>query len=309
MKKQTNAGIGSSHPLDNIKIHGRNSWDQCLKQWQSPMSFDDRMSWLHTNYHRNGNGPEQFLFYLELADHYGDGSEAFSKKSSDKEPVFSMSSYASRAELKARLSCKAFTVLCTEFFSSQKDGRSQYPFILPYRDPLFSKLLWFFRPYGGHGGYDNLHPSQTDCLGKDGGKHYIQVSNAFAKKFILDAWQILNSRWYYGGIPHNCPDSAVAQPHWREIVTLLSHLHMIEELGYGQYMPRPWVFKNMVRKLLSENNIEWPDFYVEHIAHLDNLGKILEPLVIKGDLVAKYLYIARLNVHNPKHDEGHYILG
>lgn len=296
MKTMENTGR-KPHVLDSIRMpEGRLDWQSRLKKWHSPLSFDERMSWLHTNHYRDGNGPEHFLFYLNIADRYGENPEVFkSSTKDDKHESTAMDGYSSRADLKSRLSKKAFSVLCTEFFTKE-NGRSPVPYIVVYQDPLFSKLLWFFRPYGGRGGWDNLRPSNTGHLGKNGGQHYVSVANSYAKEFIVDAWAILNSRWFkcWDG---DKPKSAIAQPHWELIVDTMDHLNMFDSIGIGQYGPRPLIFKNMVRKVLRENNILIDESRLDDI-HV--LGKTLEPLVKKGGSLVKYLYMARLHVFDPE---------
>jgi hypothetical protein len=301
MKNEKNDGSRTPHALDGIVMPGGGmSWKERLERWNKPLGFDDRMSWLHTNYHRDGNEPDHFLFYLDIADRYGEEIGEFTQSPKDEEHIFTLGPYSSRAELKSRLSKKAFAILCTEFFSDQDRGGSQFPFILPYQEPLFSKLLWFFRPYGGHGGWDNLRPRNSKHLGKDGGKHYLPLAEKFAMKFILDAWQILNSRWYYCTDGEK-PDPAVAKPHCDTIIKLVLHHRILDTAMFGQYTPRAWVFKKMLRMVFEENTVTFTESDLDNI---DVLGKLLEPFVA-DDNFAAYLYIARLSVYDTKRNETH----
>jgi hypothetical protein len=198
------------------------------------------------------------------------------------------------ADLKSRISKKAFAILCNAFFNAEEPP---YPYRLPYENPLFSKLLWFFRPYGGDGGWDNLRPRDKDGLGKDGGSHYVCVARDFAHEFVLDAWQLLNHHWYKcwdGGIPN--PN--VVEPHWCEIVALMRHLDMLENIERGQYIPIPPVFKKVVGMALKENSVTFAE---KDLEDTQLVGRLLEPLVKRGDTLARSLNIARLNVNDHDH--------
>jgi len=296
MKNKINdrGGKREQHALDTVEIkEGQVTWRERLSRWERPMIFEDRLSWLHTNHVRDGNGPERFIFFLELADRYGE-RDVFTQLPNHDKYLVTPKSYLSVAQLKSRLSKKAFAILCNVFFNKEEPPCS---ICVPYQNPLFSKLLWFFRPYGGDGGWDNLRPYTTDGLAKDDGRHYVDVANKFAKEFVLDAWQMLNHHWFKCWDTDE-PDPKVAEPHWREIVVLLRHLDMLRIIEDGQYIPIPSVFKKMVRMVLEEHHVTFDE---EDLEDIQLVGKLLEPLAKKGDQLARSLNITRLNVNDHDH--------
>ena len=116
---------------------------------------------------------------------------------------------------------------------------------------------------------------------------------------MLDAWNLLNSRWFHCW---DCdkPDPKIAKPLLDEIVDIMEQLGMFYDLGIYQHMPRPWVFKSMVSKVLRENNLP------VDLSRLDDIGavgKMLEPLIKKGGCLSKYLYLVRLDVFDPRHEQ------
>lgn len=290
MKNTNNAEKRVGHSLDSIVITKDHlNWEERVNQWNSSMEYDDRVSWLHINHVREGNGPEKFIFYLDLADRYGE-EDIFTGLPGHKEHIFTLRSYESPALLKSRLSKKAFSILCTEFFS-KKEGNAPCPCMVPYKEPLFSKLLWFFRPYRGDGAFDNLRPINTEGLGNDGGRHYVSIANEFARRFALDAWELLNHRWCHDG----GPDPKVAEEHFCEIVLLLRHLDLLRNMGeLGQYMPTLQVFKKMVQFVLDEKGISFENKSLDDVS---DVGKLLEPLVKSGNKLARTLFVTRLNVY------------
>lgn len=298
MKKQIVGALGNTrepHVLDEVRITERKSWQRRLRDWHSPMSFDDRVAWLHINYEREGNGPEQFIFYLELADRYGDGELFRPSKIMSDSHVYTLRSYDAVFRLKTQLSRKAFAVLCTNFFAEQGENRGQYPYALPYQQPLFGQLLWFFRPYGGFGGFDNLRPSVTNGLGKDGGEHYVKVARNFAKTFVLNAWDMLNRRWYNSITK---PDPQIADPHAEEIIRLMRHLNLLDNIERGQHMPRLNIFLKMVCMMLERHEMvkvspNW----------LDNKARVRRLLLLgakEGNPLATALYAVWPHVYDQK---------
>jgi hypothetical protein len=296
MNNKINDGDGKreQHALDTVAIkESKVTWRERLSQWERPMIFEDRLSWLHTNHVREGNGPERFIFFLELADRYGE-RDVFTQLPNHDKHLITSKSYLSIAQLKSQLSKKAFAILCNVFFNKEEPP---CPIYVPYQNQLFSKLLWFFRPYGGDGGWDNLRPYTTDGLAKDDGRHYVDIANKFAKEFVLDAWQMLNHHWFKCWDTDE-PDPKVAEPHWREIVVLLRHLDMLKIIEDGQYIPIPSVFKKMVGMVLEEHHVT---FNKEDLEDIQLVGKLLEPLAKKGDRLARSLNITRLNVNDHDH--------
>ena len=144
-----------------------------------------------------------------------------------------------------------------------------------------------------------MRPRDEKGLAKDGGRHYLQVAKSYAERFVLDAWEILNHHWYKS-CDGDEPNPKVAEPHWREIVTLVRHLDMLDNIERGQYIPIPSVFKKMVGMVLKENGIA----YMENIlGDMTIVGMLLAPLVKKGDPLARSLDVARLNVNDYDHSE------
>ncbi|GEM_PF-5310524 len=276
------------HALDSIEIsEGVESWENMLKRWKRPMLYDDRLEWLHKSQKRDGNGPERFLFFLELADRHGE-HRVFDGLPQNTGFRFTLESYASIVDLKSNLSANAFAILCNNFFAQTEEQKAQYPLMLPYEEPLFSKLLWFFRPFGGYGGYDNLRPYNPERLGKNKGRHYLDVARKFAERFTMNAWSMLNARWNCTG---QTPDFKPAELYWREIIILMRHFDLLKHIEHGQHVPTSEVFKKMLDLVFEENNI-----VPEKAYNFSNCGPILEPLISAGNLLARALYTARLNI-------------
>lgn len=243
--KKTNESR-ESHALDGIEFeHKTPDWEDRVREWNKPMSFDARMQWLHTNGVREGNGPEKVIFYLGIADRYselnlfiGNGNTHCSLSEGS----------ISEKQMRRKLAQKAFAVL-TNVFLRQENDYSGFPLSLPYSEPLFSKLLWFFRPFGGLGGWDNLRPRDTTGLGRDGGRHYIDLANKFAGEFAFDAWQLLNDCWSkcWEGSPYK----HVTYNHESEIIMLMRRLNK-ETCMQGQYKPLPNILYRMTRMVIEE---------------------------------------------------------
>jgi len=291
MKNKEKLAVGRTpHVLDEIIIPDELlSWEESVGQWHLPMSFDERLAWLNTNHIRRGNGPEQFIFFLELADRYGDRN-LFDSLPGQNKSQRTLNSYESLAKMKRRLSNRAFAILCNVFFAKREDP--EYPYILPYEDPLFSKLLWFFRSDGEYIGFNNLRPNNTDELGKDGGRHYITCAQEFAKNFAGDAWQMLNRcRYYCHEGPRPKPELAMA--HSKEVIDLLLQLDLLDLIEIDQYAPTEEVFQIMLKLRLERSGVQ---FDVDGLKSDLYVCELLEPLVMAGDKFAKRLYVARLNV-------------
>ena len=300
MKKTNSNAERVKHALDLIPIVEKSTeWNERVKSWYKPMSFDERISWLHANQIRgSNNGPEQFIFFLDLADRHGE-SKLFDSLPDHTECQFTLKSYQSLATMKARLSKKAFTILCSTFFADYEEGQGQFPIGLQYQEPLFSKLLWFLRSFGGVGGFDNLRQSDCGGLGKDGGSHYLEVARKFAQRFVLDAWQILNRRWYKLDDGEK-PNPTMAWLHFREIVILMRRFDLLENVERGQYGPTVQTFNAMVGMVLEENKV----FYLQtDLGSESTMRRHLEHLTKCGDALAKVLYIARLNVKQTEMDK------
>lgn len=275
------------HKLDNTILLERSLWRERIKKWNRPMSFDDRKGWLRANLVREDNDGAQFIFGMEVADRYGEPPPETGAGS--KKCIFTLTAgYKTIGELKRKLGQEAFAVICKHYF-----GKKDFPYLLPYQEPLFSTLLWFFRPYGGFGGWDNLRPHEDNCLGKDGGKHYLETACSFAKEFTRNAWSLANRRWYMGteGDP---PSSKMALPHLWDIAMLLRRLDMLRCIEEGQYAPRPDVFMKLLTRMLAENNVQYEptkltDQEWQNATLASSVGK---------DPLARSLYVARLNLDN-----------
>ncbi len=247
------------HALDNVvTVNADNQWSRRINQWRRPMEFDERVSWLHTNHARNGNGPERFIFYLELADHYGD-HDHFIGDPSEEMSIWTNKMLMSHWEMKSAFSKHAFMVLSEHFFKPLITGNDgPCPYEVLYQDPLFSKLVWFFRPYGGYGGFDNLRPmpNSLQSVCKDVGEHYVETVRKYASRFCIDAWYMLNEKWRPGWSVHHTPDPKIAWPLRREIIALMRHLNHIGLIESEQYAPTLKVFKEIILSLCEEDNIQ-----------------------------------------------------
>ena len=280
------------HELDGLTfVEDSRSWEDRVKEWKRPMSFDRRMEWLHTNGHREGNGPEKVIFFIKLADRYG--VRDFFPPSDGRRQIFTSrtGSLLTIPKMRKMICQKAFSILANTFLRQTKDYTA-FPYVLPYTEPLFSELLWFFRPYDGLGGFDNLRPSDTDGLGKDGGDYYVSLAKNFANEFMFYAWGLLNNCWNKSWSTN--PDARVVNGHEREIIMLMRRLGR-ENSMRGQFKPTAEVFDTMFSMLYEENfDTQVPPADLEN---KEFVGKTLEGLVRSGhSSFARFLYVVRLEV-------------
>lgn len=284
------------HALDAVvTVNANNQWPRRLKQWRRPMEFDERVSWLRTNYARNGNGPERFIFYLELADHYGD-TDHFIIDPADEESIWTNKSFISRGEMKSAFSKHAFVVLSEHFFKPLVIGNDgPCPFDVLYQNPLFSKLIWFFRPYGGYGGFDNLRPTPDSLRSvcKDDGKHYVDMVRKYAGFFCTDAWYILNEKWRPGWDSNRAPDPKIAWPLRREIIALMRHLNRTDMIESDQYVPTQRVFKEIIPSLCEEVGIPCAS---EHLDSKLFVSEVIAELARKSHPWAASLFVASIKM-------------
>lgn len=280
-----------AHEFDDLVfVEDSRSWEDRVKEWKHPMSFDQRMQWLHINGQREGNGPEKAIFFIKLADRYGE-RDLFPPSDGDKKLFFPRTeSVLTIPQMRKRLCQKAFSVLANTFFR-QTEEYTGFPYVLPYTEPLFSELLWFFRPYDGLGGYDNLRPSDTKGLGKDGGDHYVRLANVFAKDFVFGAWMLLNNCW------NRCwetnPDGKATCGHEREIIMLMRRLDR-EDSMQGQFKPLARVFKTMFSMLYEESfHTRVPSSGLEDQKFIE---ETLRELAKSGHPLARFMYVVRLDI-------------
>jgi hypothetical protein len=269
-----------AHALDAISITETRDWKQKVQVWNGSLPFQDRISWLHQNHVREGNGPEQVIFYLEVADRYGES--IFEGLRDHKKCLDTGEKYGTVATYKTLLSRKAFEILCTHCFGQE---HPPYPYILPYIEPLFGKFLWFFRPYGGLGGYDNLRPRAFDTGTKGKYSHHLSVANKFAVNFAYDAWSLLNQSW------NKCwetdPNPAVADVHWREIIMLVRRLRLLENMDSPSTAPNRLNFDRMVQMLFGEQDTSYS---LGNLSDLQFIRRQIETQMTRGSGFAKDLY-------------------
>ena len=281
------------HALDRITLApDRQDWQAEERVWQNEkLTLKERIGWLHTHSEGVSNSPKQLVFYLDIADRYGEPNTFMPAKISGRR-LYHVDSITPLQSVLAR---KAFAVLCSYFFS--RDTDPYYPHPLLYKEPLLSKLLWFFRPYDGNDGWDNLRPREAQGLGKDGGRHYIQTVGTFAKKFALDLWQILNHRWYW--LTDWKPEAETVWPHRGELFALMSRLDglgigFFNLITHGQYAPERKVLDEILRYIFEKEDLP---FYPSNSANGNIKAKeTLEGLIIGGHPLAMALYAALLNV-------------
>lgn len=280
-----------AHELDDLVfVEDSRSWEDRIKEWKCPMSFDQRMEWLHVNGQREGNGPEKVIFFMKLVDRYGE-QDLFPPSDSDEKLFFTRTEgVLTIPQMRRRTVQKAFSVLANTFFR-QTGEYSGFPYVLPYTEPLFSELLWFFRSYGGLGGFDNLRPSDTKGLGKDGGDHYVRLANDFAKEFIFGAWMLLNNCWNRcGGI---IPKGEVTHGHEREIIMSMLRLDM-EDRMQGQFKPLASVFKTMFEVLYEESfQTQVPS---SSLGDQGFVEQTLRKWAKSGHSLARLMYVVRLDI-------------
>ena len=281
-----------AHEVDGLAfVKDKRSWEDRVKEWGRPLSFDRRMEWFHVNGQREDNGPEKAIFFMKLADRYGEpdlfpspkggGGELFLPHTGG---VFTI------PQMRRKVVQKAFSVLANTFFRQTEDYCG-FPYVLPYTEPLFSELLWFFRPYDGSGGWDNLRPRDTEGLAKDGGDHYVRMANDFAKNFVFGAWMLLNDCWNRGGETN--PKGEVTRGHEREIVMLMWRLDM-ENSMQGQFKPLARVFKTMFEILYEGSfHAQVPPTCLEDQKFVE---QTLKELAKSGHPLARLMYVVRLDV-------------
>lgn len=291
--------IRSPHVLDTTIIAESQSWEECLKEWEQPLSLRKRMEWIHSAQVRSDNG-ERFPILLELADRHA-----------DPELFLSMPGHASSCwseheqyrwiqdigQAKMLLSRLAFRALCNSLFVEMKDGTpSHRPYCIELQEPLFSQLIWFFRCSKDRNEYTNFGDSRGGPLRAIVASKHYEVAKAFACRLAMDAWRMLIREPFYwdnGG-----PDFAIAAPHTKAIVNLMRKCDHLDIITSGQYLPPPHLFQEMVRIVCEEDRIDCSQV---DLTNLDAVGELLEPLVrSKGDCsdnsLAKALYLARLNL-------------
>lgn len=281
-----------AHVVDGLAfVDDRRSWADRVKEWGRPMTFDQRMEWLHVNSQREDNGPEKAIFFMKLADRYGERDLFPSSKDGSDEILLSRTENVSTIpQMRRRIVQRAFSVLVNTFFR-QTEEHCGFPYVLPYTEPLFSELLWFFRPYGELGGFDNLRPRDTERLAKDGGDHYVRLANDFAKDFMFGAWELLNNCWNRSWDIN--PKGKVTHGHEREIIMLVRRLDLMDYMQ-GQLKPIARVFKTMFAILCEENfQTQVPSSDLEDPRFVE---QTLRKSAKTGWSFARYLYVARLNV-------------
>lgn len=294
MKRNKKAGQKSlkpeNHVLDNIIIDNtreEQGWNIRVKEWYVSMSVTERMSWLHANVVRGRwNGPDQFIFFMDVADGYG----SFVFNESRENGVISTSNPGQCPLWKQKelIAKKAFALLCTNFFPKKDGGEMQFPPALIYQRPLFAKLLWFFRPnvINPMGIISsNLYPRDFSDVGKDGGKYYIEVVRKFATRFVYDAWLILIGKPSL----QNC-DQGVVRPHFEEIVRLLCVLDQIDSVfNEDQSRPSKEVFMTMLHLAIKDGFKD-----TQSALSVYSMDALLEQLIMRNDKLASALYLARL---------------
>ena len=272
------------HALDEVEIiPSKRSWAKRVKEWNRPMSFERRESWLHENTCCFEDCVGAFTFFMRIADGYGLYPDDFAQGKGTRDFIYTLTDYDSIATLKCRLAQKAFTILCNGYF---KEEEPNYPHIVPYQEPVMSYRFWFFREHQA-GGYSNLRPGRFGSLGKDGGRHYLEVAVNFAKRFATNCWEILNG--------HNMswsekPDEVVSRAHLFQVVDLMARLDLLDLWQKEQFLPKPPVFVKLVANVTGETN-------PEVLCHGEKVGNLLEPKVREGDEMASALYLARLRIH------------
>jgi hypothetical protein len=121
-----------------------------LNDWMKPMTLHERVSWLECNWYEGGDGPEIFMFYLNLANGYGDNTELLD--SGQQGYGFYYNKVIGKDKVKIVLKVRAFVVLAKYFFTiPENDREPNYHPMLPYKRPLFGALLEFFRTRSGYG--------------------------------------------------------------------------------------------------------------------------------------------------------------
>ncbi len=212
------------NPIDVVTTPGENTWEDRVKKWYKPMTLQERETWLRSNWTRIDNGPDIFIFYLDLAHGYGDNVKTVDFKTSD--GVYCVrTDIIHPCEVTTFIRQTAFSVLANHFFKKENDN---YPFDLPYSEPLFSHLVDFFKPYNGIGGFDNLRPSSKKFLGRDGGVHYVDNAYGYAHSFAGNAFLMLNGLNPFPFSEGSSIDFSVAQSRKVDIVSLARRFGIFE---------------------------------------------------------------------------------
>jgi hypothetical protein len=200
--------LGRVDYLDDVVIlPGNLTWQDRLKEWiEKPMSLEVRLSWLDDNWHSGYDSPDIFIFYLNLAYGYGGNIPRIGTG----KVFWNRGEKVYESAVKFLIRARAFRVLANHFFNlSDENSNPNYPFQLPYTNPLFENLLGFFMGSVGVGGVDNFNPMYPLILGKDGGKHYLATAKKFAELFTTNSLLILfgsSPFVYYDGTPKLDPN-------------------------------------------------------------------------------------------------------
>lgn len=267
------------HVLDGVTIIEEGSWGDWMKKWEKPQSLSSRISMIHQAFRRERPDDktlmEKFCFFLEAADQ------------------FDLANHAT----KGALATKSFVVLCNHLFD---DKKGDYPYSLPYLEPLFSKLLWFFRRRKAGLINSNIHPQQTHMLGGEKqAKHSLGITREFAERFAIRAWDS-NKAWEYCDYTKEKLNEMwqTTTPHWIEVLDLMERLDLLDYLL--ENLPSKKRYEEMVQHVLREGQqaynegtmIYFPDTIEKASAHgkskLADLLWVLKPRIELRELQEKH---------------------
>lgn len=238
------------HVLDDIRITNQSSnWRELMRQWQRPMTLSERLNFIRGMSTPIGNGIDQFIWLLKVADRYQ--SEVFRTVNADPRQILHANRVIENPQAKSLISICAMKILCSHFF--KVTDSMVYPHRLAYEEPLFSNLMWFFRPMTP--GLLNNLSCRSALLGKDEGAHYREVLHSFASDFARNLWQMLNRRFKpYWDLPTNYEFVDVAK-HQKAVTDLMFELGAFNGLGYmidTSLTPTREVFEKMFADYAGE---------------------------------------------------------
>lgn len=233
------------HALSKVVITPPWNWQRWKREWNKPQPCDRRESMLHSIF--RDRPPDQELaekvcLMLDIADNYY-GREKIMDHAND---VHVMGTELGKKDLAIR----AFITLCNNFFH---DG--DYYVNFPFEEPVFSKLLWFFRRHmpGTDAITSNIHPSEASILGgKDQSKHYLKQAREFAREFAIIAWDFSKAREFTDISPDEIRRiHAHTQTHWQDVLDLMERLNLLDYLLHNP--PGEERFIEMVDFVISKH--------------------------------------------------------
>jgi hypothetical protein len=213
------------HSLCNREIDFYISWQNWKEGMAKAQKAHEILGLLHYGFDIDTQGnedQERIICYLEIAYGY-DSSRLFSLPSERRDEEFhNIFGWCTKAEARAKVARKAWTMLCQKVFKNTEKGDFRNPswWEIITRDPqLLDKILWFF--------------SERDNIprGISLNEHNNQIAVDFLYTLAKYAWIRHSSRHSYGDEPlSNFVDN---RPRFIKILLYLGRLNFLA-LNWGR---------------------------------------------------------------------------